>query len=414
VRHKQEHHLHWRDYAILYRSNAYQFPIGVMLDTMNIPHTPLSGQHLFQSTVGMDIYSYLKIILFPQEATASDFDQILKRPNKYFTNQLIAQARNWNSFLHLAETPNLRTWEQEKLTDFVSRIDLSSRSARVPATSAADFMQLLKTEFGLGDFYRDQSRKSDDLDQASDEVLFEVITALAENFKTPLEFYQSMCQSMDDNDGDDENNVENKILKKRDHEENEVYLSTIHKAKGKEFQNVIYFNLSQTEHNSQKAQFTEEERRVTYVGATRAKDDLLITFSSTKPSDFLMELSLNPEFKAFKNEELKQKYAVYTRQLKKEQALLKRMEDRKSILAAQFHELTQQPSYKGPNWLSRLLWKIQHRRLNKVQAKIERIEMQIKKHLETTINPLVDRIRQVEEEGNMRIELGMKKEPEKR
>jgi DNA helicase-2/ATP-dependent DNA helicase PcrA len=414
VRHKQEHHLHWRDYAILYRSNAYQFPIGVMLDTMNIPHAPLSGQHLFQSTVGMDIYSYLKIILFPQEATASDFDQILKRPNKYFTNQLIAQARNWNSFLHLAETPNLRTWEQEKLTDFISRIDLSSRSASAPDTSAADFMQLLKTELGLGDFYRDQSRKSDDLDQASDEVLFEVITALAENFKTPLEFYQSMCQSMDDNDGDDETNVENKVLKKRDHEENEVYLSTIHKAKGKEFQNVIYFNLSQTEHNSHKAKFTEEERRVTYVGATRAKDDLLITFSSTKPSDFLMELSLNPEFKAFKNEELKQKYAAYTRQLQKERTLSKQWEARKSILAAQFHELTQQPSYKGPNWLSMLLLKIQHRRLNKIQGKIERIEMQIKRHFETTINPLVDRIRAIEEEGTMRTELGMKQEPEKR
>lgn len=408
VKHKQEHNLDWRDYAILYRSNAYQFPIGVMLDTMNIPHPPLSGQHLFQTTVGRDIYSYLKIILFPQEATAADFDQVLKRPNKYFTNRLIAQARNWNSFLRLAETPDLRTWEQEKLTDLISRVDLSSRQVRASRTSAADFMKLLKTEFGLSDFYKDQSRKSDDLDQASDEVLFEVITALAENFKTPLEFYQSMCKSMDDQDGDDENNGEDKVSKKRDHQENEVYLSTIHKAKGKEFQNVIYFNLSQGEHNSQKAQFTEEERRVTYVGATRAKDDLLITFSSTKPSDFLMEISLNPNFKALKNEELKQKQAACTRQLEKEQTLLKQMEARKSIFAVQFNELTKQPIHKGPNWLSMLLWKIQSIRLNKIQEKIERMEVQIKKHLEMTINPLIYKIGEIEEEGNIRTELGMK------
>ena len=408
VRHKQEHNHHWRDYAILYRSNAYQFPVGVILDTMNIPHTPLSGQHLFQTAVGMDIYSYLKIILFPQEANASDLYQILKRPNKYFTNQLIAQARNWNSFLRLAETPDLRTWEQEKLAGFISRVDSASSQVHTSSTSAADFMKLLKTEFCLADFYRDQSRTSDDLDQASDEVLFEVITALTENFQTPLEFYQFMCKSMDDHDGDEEPNVEDKVLKKRDNEENEVYLSTIHKAKGKEFQNVIYFNLSQTEHNSQKAQFTEEERRVTYVGATRPKDDLLITFSSAKPSDFLIEISLNPEFKAFKNDELKQKYAACTRQLEKEQTILKHLEARKSIFTAKFNELTQQSFHTRAHWLSIFLWEIQRRRISKVQEKIERIEMQIKKHLETQIDPLVHKLREIEEEGKIRTELGMK------
>jgi ATP-dependent DNA helicase UvrD/PcrA len=408
VRHKQEHNLQWRDYAILYRSNAYQFPIGVILDTMSIPHPPLSGQHLFQTAVGMDVYSYLKIVLFPQEATAPEFEQILKRPNKYLTNQLIARARTWNSFLHLPETPDLRTWEQEKLTDLISRVDQSSRQVRVSSTSAVDFMKLLKTEFGLADFYTDQSRKSDDLDQASDETLFEVITALAENFKTPMEFYQYMCKSMDDHDGDEGNNAEDKVLKKRDHEENEVYLSTIHKAKGKEFQNVIYFNLSQAEHNSQKAQFTEEERRVTYVGATRAKDDLLITFSTAKPSDFLMEISLNPNFKAFKNDELKQKQAASTRQLEKEQTFLTQIEARKSIFVAQFNELTKQPINGRPNWLSMLLWKIQNQRINKIQEKIERMEMQIKRHLEMTISPLAEKLREMEEEENIRTALGMK------
>jgi ATP-dependent DNA helicase UvrD/PcrA len=408
VKHKQEHNTHWRDYAILYRSNAFQFPVGVILDAMNIPHTPLSGQHLFQTAVGIDIYSYLKIILSPQEATASDFDQILKRPNKYFTNQLIAQARNWNSFLGMAETPDLRAWEQEKLTDFISRIELSSGQARAASTSAVDFMKLLKTEFGLGDFYKDQSQKSDDLDQASDEVLFEVITALAESFKTPLEFYQHMCKSRDDNERNEENNGEEQVSKKRDHEENEVYLSTIHKAKGKEFQNVIYFNLSQAEHGSQKAQFTEEERRVTYVGATRAKDDLLITFSSAKPSDFLKEISLNPKFTAFKSEELRQKQAACARQLSKEQTLLKQMEARKRIFAEQFNELTKQPVKRGPNWLSTIFWNIQSRRLNKVQGKIERIERQIKRQVEATIEPLVDKLREIEEEENLRTQLGIK------
>jgi len=408
ARHKQEHNLHWRDYAILYRSNAYQFPIGVMLDTMKIPHAPLSGQHLFQTAVGTDVYSYFKIILFPREATALDFEQILKRPNHYFTNQLIAQARNWNSFLHLAEIPNLRTWEQEKLTDFTERVSVVSQQARTSDPSAADVMKTLKSELGLGDFYKDESRQADDLDQASDEVLFDVLSALAENFRTPLEFYQFMCKSMDDHDGEEDKSAEERVSKKRDHEENEVYLSTIHKAKGKEFQNVIYFNLSQAEHNSQKAQFIEEERRVAYVAATRAKDDLLITFSSTKPSDFLAEISLNPKFKALKNDELQHKHVACTRRLEKERAILTQIQARKEKVSAVFNELLKPQFNKEPDWLATLLWKVQNWRINQVQLKIERIDQQIKKHQETTIDPLLYELREMEAEQTIRAALGMK------
>src|SRR6266511_2650215 len=92
-----ENNLNWKDYAILYRHNAYQFPLAVMLDALQIPHSPVSGQHIFQSAVGRDIYSYLHVALSPSECRASDFERILKRPNKYFTNQLISQARNWTA-----------------------------------------------------------------------------------------------------------------------------------------------------------------------------------------------------------------------------------------------------------------------------------------------------------------------------
>ncbi len=98
VEHKKKNKLKWSDYAVLYRYNAFQFPVALVLDTLNVPHTPLSGQHLFQTQVGKDMYAYLQVILSPTEAAPADFERVLKRPNKYFTNQLIAAARNWNSF----------------------------------------------------------------------------------------------------------------------------------------------------------------------------------------------------------------------------------------------------------------------------------------------------------------------------
>ena len=52
--------------------------------------TAATGQ-LFQTAVGLDVYSYLQVMLFPNEAKAAHFERILKRPNKFFTNQLIGQ-----------------------------------------------------------------------------------------------------------------------------------------------------------------------------------------------------------------------------------------------------------------------------------------------------------------------------------
>ena len=122
VAHKAKNNTKWSDYAVLYRYNAYQFPVALVLDTLKIPHTPLSGQQLFKTQVGNDVYAYLHVILSPSEASSSSFERILKRPNKYFTNQLIARAQNWNTFLRLPQSPNLRGWETEKLIDFISRL----------------------------------------------------------------------------------------------------------------------------------------------------------------------------------------------------------------------------------------------------------------------------------------------------
>jgi DNA helicase-2/ATP-dependent DNA helicase PcrA len=408
AQHKKEHNLNWRDYAVLYRNNAYQFAMATALDVMNIPHTPLSGQHLFQTSVGLDVYSYLKTIISPQEARASDFERILKRPNKYFTNQFISQARTWDSFTRLPDLSNLRGWEREKCMDFISRIETASQRLSRSAMSAAECMQMLKTEFGLAEFYADQSRKSDDLDQASDEALFDVMTALADNFKTPMDYYQHICQSVDDQESSADNDFESPVLEKGTGESNEVYLSTIHKSKGKEFRNVVYLNLSQEDQKPQQAQSIEEERRVAYVGATRPKDDLLITFSNTRPCDFLLEIALNPRFEAMKNEELEHKHMASARRLEKEQFALKQLRLKKESLAARFSELTKQQWGQGSNWISSVLWNIQNRRINKIQRRIEHLDLQFRRHSETTIHPLVNEIAEMEEERNTRTVIGMK------
>ena len=72
-------------------------------------------------------------------------------------------------------------------------------------------------------------------------------------------------------------------------------LLTVHKAKGCEFPYLVYFNLSRRS----RVQELEDERRVVYVGVTRAERGLLITAARGRPAGFLLEYALNPDFSDF-------------------------------------------------------------------------------------------------------------------
>jgi superfamily I DNA/RNA helicase/very-short-patch-repair endonuclease len=496
--HKKQNNLNWRDYAVLYRYNAYEYPLALMLDAFGIPHTPVATGQLFKSSVGMDVYSYLQVLLFPQEAKASDFERILKRPNKFLTNQLIAQARDWTSFEALPSLPGLRNWERQKLTDFIGLVEHSSRLARgeedtqttwaagqaredgsqvagmlsqsqdnrsptgkaatqlsgdaspsqsdgsqsrrdksqahwaaaspprenlsqpqgntslsrrdtAPAReagsqSAADCLQTLKADFGLAEFYREQSRIADDLDQASSEGLLDVMIALAGNHKTPLTFYQFLCKSIADQEADPEKETGNGSPD-REEAANWVQLSTIHKVKGREFRNVVYFNLSQNTGDPKQAAFVEEERRVAYVAATRPTDDLLITFSTTKPSEFLREIALNPQYSEVEEDDLQRSISSTGLRLERANVVLEQLEARKQKQIAGFRELKKTNTGKHSTWLQGLLNQVQLWRIDRALARIEGTEGQIKAHREATIAVLERELRAMEEEARMRVAL---------
>lgn len=405
--HKKQNNLNWKDYAILYRYHAFQFPVAVMLDALGIPHSPAETQQLFRSAAGMDMYSYLQVILFPREAKASDFERILKRPNKLLTNQLVAQAKDWDSFLGLRELPTLRDWERQTLADFISLVERFSQTADPGKMTAADFTQRLKTEFRLAEFYQEQSRQNDDIDQASEDGLLDVITALAGTFKTPQEFFQFISKSIADTSATREGQTAsgNGAAEQEAANANEVYLSTIHRAKGREFRNVVYFNLSQTPADPKQASFVEEERRITYVGATRAKNDLLVTFASNKPSPFLQEIALHPSYRELEPDDLTRGFTSASLQLERARVVLQQLEDEKQGELDFFRELTKAQSAQGPAWLRPLLHTFQLWRLDRALARIEGFESQIKMHKEETIAPLEREIQALEEEGKMRMSL---------
>jgi DNA helicase II / ATP-dependent DNA helicase PcrA len=315
-RFRQRHNQAWRDFAVLYRYRAYQYPLALALDRLDVPHSTVNVQQLFTTPVGLDLVAYCTAVLQPDSLTAEEMRRLLKRPNKSLTNQLIDSLPDWRSLLNATQAGHLRPWEREKLLDFTGELHHLRRLAGTPALSPTSLLHHLETAFGFSAFYGGQRRASAELDEANDLILFETLFAVAGNFREVAAFVTYMRQAVA---------AEAEIPAEDDGEA--VVLSTIHQAKGKEWPNVVYFNLSRGSHSTHPDEI-EEERRVAYVAVTRARDNVLITAVDGKPSPFLFELTADPELAPLNLRQLRRKVAQQQRQLSNlERQIEKRQQD---------------------------------------------------------------------------------------
>ncbi len=97
--------------------------------------------------------------------------------------------------------------------------------------------------------------------------------------------------------------------KKTPQERPYLTFATIHKTKGNEFKNVVYFHMAPP--NTK--EILEEERRISYVALTRAKESLLITTDSKSYSSYVREYLENKKYQDFTKNTLQELYN--TRQL---------------------------------------------------------------------------------------------------
>jgi DNA helicase-2/ATP-dependent DNA helicase PcrA len=400
LRQKTDQKQAWKDFAVLYRYNAFEVPVAIALDACKILHTPVNGQRLYQTQVGRDIYAYLSLILYPKDAHPEDFARVLGRPNKYFTNKIIATARNWTAFKQLPEIPDLRNWEQEKLADFVARIEVLNIRAAGGSLLPVDLISILANEFGLSAFYKDQSRMSIELDDASDEMLLDILLAVARSYTDLTSFFQAIYQALNNEAGEE---------KKADMEpSDEVALSTIHRSKGKEFASVVLFNQSENGKRNGDKSDQEEERRVAYVGATRAKDNLLVTFMKGKPSDFLLELALNPAFTALRNPALLAQKSIAETKRSKAAHNLQMDRQQKEKLFGQFPELSGEGGQGtwSPDLLARVrIWWREYRLRGAVQ-KLQEIETRMQELTVNEFDPMDETIHTIQSEIEFRACLG--------
>lgn len=286
----------WSDFAILFRYNQYSDLLYMTLSKSNIP-VQFDGIKVLNSGVGRCILSYLTIIYDNSNSKIEHFEEVLKKPNKYFTNEFIKTIKCWDDFIDLNNARAcLRQMDIDKYINLVNKI--KKLRTTIEKRSAGNIISAIVEEFGLKQFFKDQSGLSSDIDAASNYDILEIIMSFSESFETIGTFYNywiNLGKEKDKVVGDD---TDEKINDK-------VLLTTIHKTKGNEFKNVAYYNLVSSVTEKSTETELEEERRVCYVGITRPKKCLIVTSQKSEISPVIRELFLNPKYIGFRQQDLR-------------------------------------------------------------------------------------------------------------
>ena len=305
----------WPDFAILFRYHAFKYVAAILLDAGGVPHSPVDDRSLAQTAVGRDIHAWLSLILFPEAAPLPALVRVLKRPNKFFPNHFINGISGLDDLEFAAHSEELEGWLRDAIAALLS--DLAYlRQLVARKEKPAAYIKHMSMIIGLYDFYQKQKRPFMAQDEAGLEILLDVLITVAGSYDTLRAFYAfldhalavSETPSPERGTTGQPETADVKALA------NGVTLSTIHAAKGREFRYVVLYHFNGPG-NAGEGEI-EEERRVAYVGATRAGEALLVTGPAGEPGLFMSELARDPELAATSSRRLAEEADKLQRKLR--------------------------------------------------------------------------------------------------
>ena len=269
------------DFAVLYRANAQARPVEDALNRSQIPYNIYGGTKFYERKEIKDLIAYLRVIQNPQD------DISLKR--------IINVPRRGIGLRTIEKVEDRASLKQESLysvlIDIESNSDISSKARK----SISDFVDLMGTLRTIKEVYPvskliekvlDTSGYIDELQKDSKkEESEDRIENLKEFISVALEFEQNSEEK------DLETFLTTVALTSEssdDEEDDRVSLMTIHTSKGLEFPVVFLTGMEEKLFpisraiTSMRDSDIEEERRLCYVGITRAKEELYMTLTQKR------------------------------------------------------------------------------------------------------------------------------------
>ncbi|MES2963365.1 MAG: ATP-dependent helicase [Bdellovibrionota bacterium] len=290
------------DIAVLYRSNGQGGLVEAQLRRNQIPYSITGGTGFFDRKETKDVLAYLRCALSPNEVS---FRRILNAPPRGIGETTIERLEQHANAIGFKFHVAARNWRQAGVSEKIgANIDeffklLDGFPDAIlrgdPSKSVGDALLMKLRDMGYRSYLLQASKDPAALDKKW--MILEVFARVLDSFvaqggrdeKTLHEF----VDAMELRDTVDENDEKDKTPK--------VQLLTLHACKGLEFPVVIFVGCEEDliPHRTLGSDVAEE-RRLFYVGVTRAKDRLVLTrtksrkrfgkFQPVAPSRFLLEI----------------------------------------------------------------------------------------------------------------------------
>lgn len=276
---------HYRDHALLFRTNALMRRFEEGLRRKRIPYRTIGATSFFDRKEIRDVLAYLRF--FANHDDELSLERVLKVPNKGIGKTSLdaldkfAAGRKmplWKAVVHAEDNPHITPESLKRIIVFRGFCEKYDRALKEgPMASAfrgmleeCGYLPHLRNAANLGDTDRDRLENVEEMLHG-----LEVFEARKKRKKPELSDYvHELTLDSAEDDKEKENNGRNAVS-----------LMTLHKSKGLEFPVVFLAGLDDAVFPSPRTIAEgniDEERRLFYVGMTRAQKRLYLTFPKTK------------------------------------------------------------------------------------------------------------------------------------
>lgn len=270
----QKHGAAWEDIALLFRTNVGSRTVVEKLMEYNIPFQMRDLlPNIYEHWIARDVRAYLR--LASGGSARRDFLQIMNRPNRYISRDALSDPQI--CFEVLYDYYEEKRWMQERLENLEADLSVMGRMAPFGA------MNYLRYSVGYQDYLKEYAEYR----HLKVEDLYEVLDSLQESARD--------CRTIQEWFDQIERYTEKLAEQKQQafRENAGVTVSTLHSVKGLEYSHVYILDVNEGNIPYKKAlteEDLEEERRMFYVGMTRAKERLHLLYTR-KQNDRKAEIS---------------------------------------------------------------------------------------------------------------------------
>jgi len=263
--------LKWADIAVIYRTNIQARAFVDRFMDLNFPFFIKDEMpNIYDHWIAKDLLAYIKLSL--DLSKNNELERIINKPTRYISKLLIQQAKKKQGIIlyNLMNLNDTQIWQRERLEELDYHLNVLKK------LNPFKCLKYILANINYCEYIKQYAA----FRKINPKGLFEVVEELKEATKKYNTKEEFLVHVQDFNE-----ELKNQRITKTNQQNEAITLTTMHGAKGLEFDAVFVISVVEgviPHEKSRTADEIEEERRLFYVAVTRAKQFLFISTINTR------------------------------------------------------------------------------------------------------------------------------------